>query len=485
MRSSRSSFGSAQFRILSDNQIEDLHLATLETMKRTGVRIYSEEGVELLRKAGADASDGNRCRIPSHLVESAIRSAPSSITLYTRDGRPAMHLEDHRSYFGTGPSLPNILDPYTGERRAVVKEDVVNVAKVCDALPNFDFVMSLGIVSDCPLGTADVAEFEAMVLNTNKPVVGWAYELEGYYDILDMALAVRGSLEEIQRYPFFALYSEPTSPFHHSKEAVDKLLFCAARRIPSLYAPTTMQGASAPVTNAGAIVVANTELLTGLVMSQLKQEGAPYIYGGFAVPLDYRTTVMGIASPEALVNSAAIADLAHHYRLPDFSVAGLADSKVFDEQCAIEGTVATMMAGLSGSNLNHDIGYIESGLTASLEMVVAMDEVIGMLKHIMRGIEVNEETIALDLIDEIGPGGHFMATDHTLRHYKENWYPSIFDRWNLSGWEEKGRKTLAQRANEKVRDIIEDYRPQPLPIAVQDRIREITRRAKERAKASS
>lgn len=483
MRSSYLSITAPQFRVLSDGQIEDIHQATLEVLKRTGARVYHEEGLALMRKAGASISDGNLVRIPPHLVEWAIRTAPSNITIYTRDGKPAMYLTGTNVYYGTGPSLPNIRDPYTGERRLVKKQDVANVAKLVDALPNISYVMSMAIVSDCTVGMADREEFEAMVLNTSKPIVGWAFELEGYKDIISMGIAVRGSLEELQHKPFFVLYAEPSSPLMHSEEAVDKLLYMAERHLPCLYTPGVLSGASSPVTNAGTIVIDNCELLAGLVLAQLKREGAPCIFGGGSMPLDLRTTNPAFGSPESWLNHAALAELARYYKLPSWGFGGVTDAKVFDEQASLEGALSVMAAALSGANLVHDVGYIESGLTGSLEMVAVQDEVIGMVKRFMQGVEVSEETLAVDAIDEVGPGGHFLSSPHTLRHCRETYYPALMDRRNYQEWLDAGQKTLGQRANEKVRDIIENYQPEQLSGNVKDRIRQVMATADEKTKA--
>lgn len=485
MRSNCSSFDTPQFRILSDRQIQDIHLATLEVLQRTGVRIYDEDGLELLRRAGARVADGNLVHIPEHLAEWALRVAPSRITIYSRDGKPAMYLEDNKVYAGTGPSLPNMIDPYTGERRAVCKQDVANVAKLVDALPNIDYVMSLGIVSNCPLGLADCEEFEAMVLNTTKPIIGWGYDADGYEAIVEMGVAVRGSLEELQHRPFFILYSEPTSPLKHSKESIQKLLFMAERNLPNLYTPGVMLGATGPATLAGTLVVVNTELLTGLVLSQLKREGSPFIYGGGAMQLDLKTTVDCFGAPESFLNSAALTDMAHYYHIPSWSFGGNSDAKVFDEQAAMEGAMATMMASLSGANLIHDIGYIESGLTASLEMVVVQNDVLGMMKRILGGVKVDDETLAVDVIDEVGPGGHFLGTEHTLKHYRESWYPSVLDRQNYEEWAQGGKKTLRDRANARVRQIIETHHPAQLPEEVRGKIAQVVREAEQKAETKS
>ncbi|MCL5257075.1 MAG: trimethylamine methyltransferase family protein [Chloroflexi bacterium] len=483
MRSNHSSFDTPHFRLLSDSQVEDLHLATLEVLKRTGVRVFEEEALDLLRRGGADISDGNLVRIPSHLVERAIRTAPKSITLYTRDGKPAISAQGTNVYYGPSVSSAYFLDPYSQERRQPTKEDVANVAKLCDALPNIDFVMGMVVVADCPLGLADREEFEAMVLNTNKPLVGWAYDAEGAKDIVEMGVAVRGSLEDLQRKPFFVMLADPTSPLSHSQAALQKFLYMADKNLPSLYLSNPMQAASSPATMAGSIVVSNAEMLSGLVLCQLKREGAPFFYSGLPLPLDLKTTVIAQASPEGRLTIGGCAEMAQYYHLPTFGVGGISDSKFFDEQAALEGAFTSIMAGLSGINLVHGLGFVESALTGSLEMLAVQDEMIGMFKRMMGGIEVNEETLALDVIDQVGPGGQYLDTDHTLKHYKENWYPRLMDRGNHSEWEEKGKKSLSRRANELVRQTLETYQPDELPSAVRQRIRGIMKRAEEKAGA--
>lgn len=480
-KSNRMSFDNPQFRILSGDQIEDIHLATLEILRRTGVRIHAEEGLELMRRAGADISDGNLVRIPSRLAEWALDAAPKSITLYTRDGRPGIRAEGRNVYYGNAVSASNIIDPYTAERRPFKKQDVADVARLCDALPNIDFVMGLGVVSDCPIGLADREEFEALVLNTNKPLVGWAYEAEGYADIVEIGIAVRGSLEELQRWPFFALLADPTSPLSHSRVAVQKLLYLAEKNLPNLYLSSPIQSAAAPITPAASVVIANAELISGLVLCQLKREGSPYIFCGEPHPLDLKTTALCLAAPETFITLGALAEVAEYYRLPNFGIAGCTESKVFDEQAAIEGALGIAFAALSGINFVHGLGFLESALTGSLEMLVVQDEVVGMIKRVAQGMEVSEETLAIDLIDQLGPGGHFLDTDHTLRHFRENWYPTLMDRLDYSNWQDTGRKTLRERANEKVRSILENHRPPSLSDETRARIRGVVRRAEELA----
>jgi len=463
-----------QFSVLSPDQIEEIHLATLEVLERTGVEVFDREALELLRKAGALISDGNRVRIPPHLVEEAIRTAPKRVTLANRNGERTLFLEDHKIYFGTGSDCPNILDSFTGERRRFTKEDVAKAALICDYLPNIDFVMSLGLVSDVPTSVSDRHQFEAMLLNTEKPIVFTAHDSAGMTDILKMCEIVAGGKQELRTNPFVALYAEPTTPLRHTQNAVQKLLLAAERSIPVVYTPCPMAGATAPVTLAGALVVACADTLSGLVIAQLKQAGAPFIFGGVISTMDMRTTILPYGAPELHLMSAALTDIAHYYRLPMFSTAGCSDAKVLDQQAGIEAAISCLMAALSGANLIHDVGYLESAQTGSYDMIVMSDEIIGLVKQIIKGIEVTPETLAIDLIDKVGPGGHFLAEEHTVKHlHSEHWYPQYLDRWNFQRWADLGKLTLGDKINQKVKQILKEYRPEPLPPKIQKKIKEM------------
>jgi len=469
-----------QFRVLSESQLEELHLATLEVLRRTGVDVLVDEALELFKKAGAKV-DGTRVRIPPHLVEWAIRTAPSRVVVCTRDGKPAMYLEDSKSYYGTGSDTHNIVDPYTGERRRTVKADIGNVAKVCDYLPNIDFVMCMGIAHDVTESISDLHHFEAMVNNTKKPLVFTAWNLDNLKDIVEMAEVVAGGPEALRYNPFIVVYLEPASPLQLIREPTEKLLYMAQKGLPSVWTPGQVGGGTSPVTLAGSLVQGNAEALSGLVLAQLKQEGAPIIYGGCTLLMDMATGVAAYSAPEFMLSVAAWADLAHYYGLPVWGYAGCSDSKTFDQQAALTGAMHTLMAALSGQNLIHDVGYIESGMTTSFEQIVSNNEVIGMVKRIMEGIEISEETLALDVIDKVGPGGHFLGEDHTLRHFRENWFPELIDRERYDRWAERGKKTLGQRANEKVREILETHVPEPLPEEIKGKLAAIIERAEKRA----
>jgi trimethylamine--corrinoid protein Co-methyltransferase len=472
--------GTPGMQVLSDDQKKQVHQATLELLRRTGVRVVAPEVRELLDKAGCWL-DSDRVRIPPHLIEWAIRTAPSRVVMCDRDGNAAMFLEGRKGYYGTGSDTLFVLDAYTGERRRAVLADVANVARLVDALSNIDFLMCMGIASDVTDTISDLYHFRTMVSNTVKPIVYTAWSRENLEDIVEMAEAVAGGAEALRRSPFCALYSEPISPLTHAKESCEKLLYIAGKGLPVVYTPGMQIGGTAPVTVAGALLQANAEQLSGLLICQLVREGTPVIGAGGILFMDMSQGCISYAAPEFMLAMAALSEMCHYYDLPIFAFAGCSDAKNFDQQAAAEGSLSMLITALSGGNLIHDVGYIESGLTASYEMLVAMDEIAGLVKRFMRGVEITEETLALEVIDEVGPGGHFVDRGHTFRHFRQNWFPRLLDRATRKNWEAGGQLTLGDRAAARVREILERHEPAPLDEATAARLEAIIQRAEDRA----
>jgi len=471
----RSSLETPEFKVLTKSQCQRIHSGALEVLERVGVKVFHQGALSMLKDAGAWV-DGNIARIPSFMVEEAIRSAPKKIIIYDRDGKPSMKLEGTNSYYGTGSDCPNILDSFTGEIRRFTQEDIGKAVLIADALPNIDFIMSLGLISDKPVETTDLYQFQEMVFNSKKPIVFTCHDLRGNKDILEMASIVADTKQELVQNPFIIHYIEPSSPLRHSKEAVDKLLFSSEAGIPLIYTPCPSGGATAPVTLAGNIVLTLAESLSGVVISQLKRKGAPVIIGGVITVMDMRTTAYCYGAAEFHILSAALAEMSQFLGLPMFGTAGCSDSKCLDSQAAIEATLSIALQGLSGANLIHDVGYIGSGLIGSFDMLVMSDEIIGMAKRFMRGIPTTKEDLAVDLIHKVGPGGSYLAEEHTVKHFRtEHWYPRLMDRSDYAKWCSEGGKTLAQRTNEMVKEILEEYKPSPLEEKKQEEIMALIR----------
>jgi len=460
-RSNEQVFPSVQFRRLSQDQCQRLYWACLEILERTGVRLYDQAALDLLKKAGVSATDGNRVRIPAWLVERALTTVPKRVVLCDRHGNRVMPVEGYRSFFGPGSDCMNIIDHRTGERRKPVLQDVVDGMIVADALPHIDFVMSMFLPTDVPQEIADRYQMEAMLNHTTKPIVFIAPDFSGCVDAVEMAEAVVGGPEALRQNPMAVCYINVTTGLRHNQEALQKLLYLVDKGLPAIYAPSSQGGVTAPVTPAGALAVAQAGTFAGLVLSQLKREGAPVIVRGWGGDmLDMRTTVMPYADPD---RRATGADFAHFLGLPMFTIAGCSDSKVVDQQAAIEAALTLMTDALCGGNIVHDLGYLESGLSGSLAQLAICDEILGWLEHFVRGVEVSDETLALDLIDEVGPDGQFLDSEHTLKHFRERWYPSLFERDNYNNWQARGSKTLAERAAGRVEAILAEHKPESLP----------------------
>ncbi|MBN1222533.1 MAG: trimethylamine methyltransferase family protein, partial [Candidatus Aminicenantes bacterium] len=369
-----------RLNVLSEDQLELLHLSTLEVLRRTGVDVLEPKALEIMKKGGCHIDD-QRVRIPEYLVEWALGCSPPRVCMCDRNGNPAMFLEENYVYFGTGSDTPNVIDPFTGERRLSVVKDIANVAKAVDYLEEMSFVMCSGIASDVNPKISDLYHFEAMVNNTEKPIVYTAWSLENLKAIVTMAETVAGGEEQLRNSPFMALYTEPISPLQLAEESTQKLMFLAEKSLPCVFTVGTITGGTGPITIAGGIVQANAEMLAGYVLANLIREGMPFIYGGGVLPMDMATSLMSYASPEFMLTTSAITDLAKYYRLPMFSFAGCSDANSYDQQASLESALWILLSSLSGGNLVHDVGYINNGLTTSFEQLVVSNEVIGMVRR--------------------------------------------------------------------------------------------------------
>lgn len=462
IRSNSMEQATPMLRFVSEGQIEEIHFATLEVLERTGVKVDHPEALQLLKDAGCIVNE-HRVRIPSWLVEECLRLAPSKIVVANRKGQRVMPLEKNRTYFGSGSDLPFTVDLETGQRRRSTKKDVELSSLVMDYLPNYDFVMSYAIASEQSAVVSDLHQLDAMVSNTIKPIIVTAHDEINMRAQLEMAALVAGGREELKKNPFIVLYSEPISPLVHTNDGVAKMFACFEYGVPVVYTPGILSGATTPVTKAGTIVLMNAEALAGVVMAQLKQKGAPIIIGGGATPMDMRSTVTLYGSPETMMNYSIMTQLSQFYRIPNFTEAGCVNSPVPDAQAGMEAGTGILMAQLMGANLVHDVGYLEGGKTGSLTFLAMCNDFMDAARYIGRGTRIDEETLAVDVIDEVGPGGNYVAHPHTFEHFRQEiWAPKQFNRYNWDTWKEQGSKTVEDNAEELARQIVTSHSPEQL-----------------------
>jgi trimethylamine--corrinoid protein Co-methyltransferase len=346
---------------------------------------------------------------------------------------------------------------------------------VCDALEHVDFVMSMFLPGDVNPEIADRYQMEVMLSTTTKPIIFVTYALSGCVDAVEMAEAVVGGPAALRAKPCAACYVNATTGLNHNQEALQKLLYLAGKGLPMLYIPGVMAGLTEPVTVAGSTAVKNAGALVGLVLAQLKREGTPIIVPGWGgVGLDMRSMVRPYCEPD---HRGVAEALAHNHNLVMFSLAGVSDAKLVDQQAGIEAALTLMVEAVTGGHIVHDLGYLESGLSYSLAQLVICDEIVAWIKHFIQDIEITDETLALDVIDQVGLDGQFLKSPHTRRHFRERWYPRLFERDNYSGWLAKGGKTLAERAADRVEEILSTHKPKPLPGKMIQAIHAIVERA--------
>ena len=260
----------------------------------------------------------------------------------------------------------------------------------------------------------------------------------------------------------------------HPRDSLEKLLYCIEKDIPVIYTSATTAAQNGPATLAGALALSDARILSGLVIGQLKRPGAKMIVTMHASSMDPRSGSHTYASPEHMICQAAARDLANHYHLPTWGRAGCTDAKVVDQQAAFESGSEILMQALSGENLIHDVGYVESGLTGSWDALVMANEFIGAAKRVVKGFEINQDTLALDLIEQVGPRGHFLAEPHTAEHFRQEfWLPELIDRESFPDWEQKGKSTLLDRVKAKVKKVLETHQPKPLEQRVFEHLQEL------------
>ncbi len=381
MRANYIHYGSPQFRLLSDDQIEEIHGAALQILERTGVAFDTcQEALNLLAEVGADISNPTRVKIPSRLVEQALRSAPKTITIYTRDGDPAIVLNGLTgSHFGGVAGFPMILDPFTARLRTNYVVDIDETARVIDALPNIEWTMTSSTHPTVPSQVADKMTLLHVLLNSPKPVACSINDVSGLREMLKICAMISGGEKELKSKPFFIGSSEPVTPLSQERDAMENSLLCAEKGIPNIVYSMPMAGATTPATWPSILAMACAEFLSQLVVLQYKNPGTPIIFGSMPNIMDMRTTIYPYGAPELSFLVAALTEMSHYYHLPMFGTAGCTDTDAIDAQTSIEATYQILMSAMSGADFVHDVGLIHWGRALSVALMVLCDEIIDMV----------------------------------------------------------------------------------------------------------
>ncbi len=473
MSDSSRQIGAGRVSFLAEEQKRRIYDTALGILSEIGMVVLHEEGEAVLLEAGCAKDDRGLVHVPAALVAQARDSVPASFTVYDRAGEPAMDVGGRRAYFGNGSDVMHLHDLETGERRLGRLEDVAEAARLCDALPEIDFVMSGAYPDGMDAQEAYPKQFRVMIEATTKPLVMTAGGVETVEPMWRMACEVRGGAEELRRRPYFIMYNQPVSPLEHPFETVDKLLFCADHGIPSTYCPSPVAGGTAPITTAGQITLGLAEALFGLVMHQLRAPGAPFVIGQGQGPntLDMATSQSSYNSPEFVRAYACEVEMAKWLDIPNWGFSGHTDAQVVDAQAGMEADELTKLSMQLGANLNHDVGYMDFGLSGSLAEVVLVAEFIARDRRLLAELEVSDETLAVDVLRAVGPGGDFLGQRHTRRHLRSSqWRGRLLNRMSYERWAAAGALDVTEKARRRALELLATHEAPAVPDEVRTRL---------------
>jgi trimethylamine--corrinoid protein Co-methyltransferase len=469
-------------KILTKRDLRKIHEATLDVLENVGVTIYEKEALDLLRGVGANVDNENKIvKIPRYLIEEAIKKSPSSIRLCGRNPNNDIILEGRRVYTAGGADGIYVIDLENGKLRLATLKDLQDLTRLQDSLDNIHAIMGIVNPSDVsPIGVDRLRCCE-LIKNTEKHILRDAQGKDGVKDQIEIAAVVVGSREELKKRPIISFVDCTTSPLKHEKINTEVLIEAAKNNIPVVVESDVVAGATAPVTIAGALIVQNAEVLSGILIAQLENPGTPVIYGNMSSIMDMRTANVALGSPELGIIQVITAQLCQEfYEIPFMGCGGISDSKSTDAQASLEKTLTLAQAALAGTNLIHEMaGMLDSLFTVSYEQVVIDDEIMGAIYRILKGTKVTDETLAIDVIADVGPlGSHFLTKDHTRKFLRqEQWIPGILIREKRESWERKGSKSMREMAREKAKKILKEHWPEQLEKDLVFRMEEIVKKA--------
>jgi trimethylamine--corrinoid protein Co-methyltransferase len=468
-----------QYRPLSEEQIKTIHEASLSILEKTGFTFETglEDTLDMLKKAGATI-DRNNARIyfSGDLVMEQASKAPERVVLFSRDGRNDLDLTEHCVHLGTGGAAIRILDLETGEVRPSTLKDLYQLGRLVDRLDNIHFFLRPCIPTDIPPTAYDVNVFYACLKATGKHVMAGVNDVEEFHKVLDLASLVAGDMEKLQEKPFISVITSfAISPLKFDTQTTLIMQEAVRNRIPVALSCAPMAGSTSPITMAGTLAQIHAEQLAGITICQLTNPGSPILYGGIPGMANLRTMGYLGGAVECGMMNAAIHQLSNYIKVPNYNSSGLTDSKIPDVQAGWEKAVTSLLAVMAGSNyVHHAAGMLESMISVAYEQYVIDDEIIGMSCRVLKGIDVDPEHLALEIIDSVGPGGNFMTSPHTLKHMRDEYFNGngITDRKSRQKWEKEGSLNTRERARKKAKEILATHKPEMIPPEIDARIRE-------------
>lgn len=460
------------YKPLTEESISKVHQTVMQIIEEVGFEVNSAAALELFEGTGAHVDrEKHLVRLSQEKATELIRMAPSEVRLCGQDERHGILLGGNRVYAGTGGTALNIYEPDTGQKRLATLEDLKRIARLVDQLDNIHLFMLPTYPNELPVEQVDVNRFFAGLDNTTKHIMGGVYTLDGVMQVIRMAEIVAGSAEALRERPLISMITCSISPLKMDGHYGDLVITIAKRGIPLVCPAEPLCGATSPVTLAGNLVIQTADSLMGVMLTQIANPGTPVIFGSVATNTDLRDLKYLAGSVEMGLLNAAGAQMAQFYQLPFYATGGMTDSKVLDAQSGYESAITSLLCALAGANFIHDAaGLMEFALTMCYEKLVIDNEILGMVMRAVDGIRVDDDTLAFDLIRQVGPGGNFVAAKHTRRFMRsEHYQPLLSDRNSREEWEARGKKTTWEKASEVVKQILANQ-GYSLPVAIRQHI---------------
>ncbi|MEF8798421.1 MAG: trimethylamine methyltransferase family protein [Candidatus Bipolaricaulota bacterium] len=465
-----------KFQLLSENEVNLIHDSALEILREVGVAVGSERILGILQEHGAEVDyDEQRAKLSESTVKEFLETAPSEVTLYGRKEEYDLNLEDRKVHFGTGGAAINILDLESGEARSPTLKDQAKLARLVEGLENVHFFQAPVVPTDVPEDDLSLNSFYASLTGTYKNVQESVTKPEKVDEIIEMASIIAGSEEDFLARPFLSFVTSwMVSPLKLDIGTTEVLEKVTEYEIPVALSSAPVTGSTAPASLAGLLVQVHAEELFGIVLSQMFNRGAPVLYGPVPAAANMRNMAYLAGAPETGMMNVAAVQLADHVDVPIYSDAGETDSKIPDTQAGLEGAFNILQVGLAGGNyIHHAAGMLESMLGVAYEKFVIDNDVIGMATRVLRGIDLDEESLALDVIKNVGPGNNFLTEAHTINRSRseEIYQPKVIDRGDRNTWRENGAKDTRERARERAREILKNSKQNLLADEVDAEIR--------------
>ncbi len=449
------------YKTFSKDDIREIHEASLKVLEEVGFEIGYAPALDLLEEKGARVDrDKKRVYLNRQLISHCIKQAPSEFTFYGREREMDIVLGGTRVHFGTGGTALNVLDLERKKRKSSAR-DIADIASLVEKLEYLDFFIIPVYPHDAPQDKVDINRFFPAFCHTSKPVMGGVYSLDGLREVVEIAAEIAGGMDKLRQEPFLGFITSIASPLKIDDRYIQMMMEVAAMGLPLATSTAPTGGATAPITLAGTLVQQNAEALMGVVISQLVNPGTPVLYSAVPSVMDLKTMAFLMGSVESGLMNAAVSQMAYYYRIPSYITVGTSDSKVPDAQASYESATSCLLAALAGGNFIHEAaGLLEGAMTASYAQYIIDNDIIGACLRALRGVEINKDTLATEVIASVGPGGSFIKESHTMKYMRtEVFFPKVSDRGSYQAWQKAGSKDSWDRADEIAQKLLrEDHR---------------------------